>query len=87
MTEATHFDMPDWPMENLLDQQTMASQDLSPHPFIASDFPFPMQEDLDPTWCEQFNWNEYTPKTNTIQPYPQLWYEAGLVRQHSVDAR
>ncbi|KAJ6101545.1 hypothetical protein N7499_001175 [Penicillium canescens] len=72
MTEATHFDMPTWPMENLLDQQTMASQDLSPHPFIASDFPFAMQEDLDPTWSEQFNWNQYTPKTNTFQPYPQL---------------
>jgi hypothetical protein len=86
MAEATHFDMPTWPMDTL-DQQTMASQDLSPHPFIASDFPFAMQEDQDPTWSEQFNWNEYTPKANTFQPYPQLWYEAGLVRQDSVDSR
>ncbi|OGE47981.1 hypothetical protein PENARI_c034G06029 [Penicillium arizonense] len=72
MTEAAHFDMPTWPMDNLLDQQTMASQDLSPHPFIASDFQFAMQEDLDPIWSEQFNWNEYASKTNTFQPYPQL---------------
>jgi hypothetical protein len=79
MTDATQFDMPAWPMDNLLDQQTLASQDLSPHPFIAGDFPLAFQEELDPVWSEQFNWNEYTPKTNTLQPYPQLWYEAGLV--------
>ncbi|KAJ5754103.1 uncharacterized protein N7511_008256 [Penicillium nucicola] len=72
MTEATHFEMP-WLVENLLDQ-TMASQDLSPHPHIASDFSFGLPEDLDPIWSEQFNWNEcgHMPKANSFQPYPQL---------------
>ncbi|OQD83812.1 hypothetical protein PENANT_c015G04410 [Penicillium antarcticum] len=62
-----------WPMDNLLDRQTTV-QDLSPHPFIAGDFSFGLQEESDPVWSEGFNWSEYenTPKADTFQPYPQL---------------
>jgi len=52
-------------------------------PFITSDFSLTVQEVLDPNWtAEQLtSMNTYQAKTNAFQPYPQLWYEAGLVRQ------
>jgi hypothetical protein len=84
MTEAQFpYDITSWPMESLVDLHMGQHDELSPHPFIASDFPLTMQEGLDPSWAgEQFSWvNEYPIKSTAFQPYPQMWYDAGLVRE------
>ncbi|KAJ5229209.1 hypothetical protein N7489_009917 [Penicillium chrysogenum] len=84
MTEAQFpCDITSWPMESLVDLHMGQHDELSPHPFIASDFPLTMQEGLDPSWAgEQFSWvNEYPIKSTAFQPYPQMWYDAGLVRE------
>ncbi|KAJ6179758.1 hypothetical protein N7519_010219 [Penicillium mononematosum] len=84
MTEAQFpYDITSWPMESLVDSHMGQHDELSPHPFIASDYPLTMQEGLDPSWGgEQFSWvNEYPAKSTAFQPYPQMWYDAGLVRE------
>ncbi|KAJ5824925.1 hypothetical protein N7447_007265 [Penicillium robsamsonii] len=84
MTEAQFpYGITSCPMESLIDSHMGQHEELGQHPFIASDFPLTMQDGLDPFWAaEQFNWvNEYPVKSTTPQPYPQMWYEAGLVRQ------
>jgi hypothetical protein len=84
MTEAQFpYDINSWPMESLVDSHMGQHDELSPHPFIASDFPLTMQGGLDPSWAaEQFSWvNEYPVKPTAFQPYPQMWYDAGLVRE------
>jgi hypothetical protein len=83
MTEAQFpYEIPSWPMESLLDLQ-MGHDDLGADPFIASDFTLTMQEGLDSSWSpEQFSWaTEHPVKSSTSRPYPQMWYDAGLVRQ------
>ncbi|KAF4766587.1 hypothetical protein HAV15_011005 [Penicillium sp. str.  len=84
MTEAQFpYEITSWPMESLVNSHMGQHDELSPHPFIASDFPVPTQEELDASWTtEQFNWaNEYPVKSTAFQPYPQMWYDAGLVRE------
>ncbi|EKV09941.1 hypothetical protein PDIG_28290 [Penicillium digitatum PHI26] len=78
------YEITSWPMESLVDSRMEQRDELSPHPFIAGDFPLPIQEGLDSSWtAEQFNWIEETPvKLTTFQPYPQIWYDAGLVREN-----
>jgi hypothetical protein len=70
-----------WHVDNF--QAMPLGQDQFDQPFIASDFPLAVQEVLDSSWAaEQFHLiNTYQFKTSTGQPYPQSWYEAGLVRQ------
>ncbi|KAJ5372973.1 hypothetical protein N7517_004979 [Penicillium concentricum] len=84
MTEAQFpYEITSWPVESLIDSYMGQYDELGQHPFIASDFPLTMQDGLDPSWAaEEFNWvNEYPVKSTTFQPYPQMWYDAGLVRQ------
>ncbi|KAJ5143308.1 uncharacterized protein N7515_002095 [Penicillium bovifimosum] len=86
MTE-THFryDMASWPgMDGLIDFQMGpgSSDDFDFHPFIAGDFPLTADEELDPSWTEHSRWlNDYPAKVSAAQPYPQSWYDAGLVKQ------
>jgi hypothetical protein len=70
-----------WQVEGF--QALPMGQDQFDQPFIASDFPLAVQEELDSSWAaEQLNMiNTYQAKTSAFQPYPQSWYEAGLVRQ------
>ncbi|KAJ5171196.1 uncharacterized protein N7500_003979, partial [Penicillium coprophilum] len=84
MTEAPQFpyEITSWAMDSLGDLH-MGQDELGQYPFIASESPLTIQDGLDPSWAgEQFNWvNEYPIKSTAFQPYPQLWYDAGLVRQ------
>lgn len=77
------YDIASWPMDNLVDLQMGAYDEVGLVPFIASDFPSTAEIGLNYSWSrEQPNWtNEYSIKSDASQPYPQSWYEAGLVRQ------
>ncbi|CAI7651034.1 unnamed protein product [Penicillium glandicola] len=76
------YETTSWSMESLLDLHMGHHDELDPHPFVASDFHVTMQEALDPSWTQQFGWvNEHPVKPTGFQPYPQIWYEAGLVRE------
>ena len=84
MTEAQFlYDTTSWPMGSLGDLHRGQHDELGPHRFIASDFPLTMQEGLDPSRAiEQLSWvDEYPVKSTAFQPYPQTWYDAGLVRE------
>ncbi|KAI2740638.1 hypothetical protein DTO013E5_8517 [Penicillium roqueforti] len=84
MTEAQFpYETTSWPMESLIDLHVGQHDELGLHPFIASDFPLTMQEGLDPSRAiEQLSWvDEYPVKSTAFQPYPQTWYDAGLVRE------
>ncbi|KAJ5963969.1 uncharacterized protein N7479_003845 [Penicillium vulpinum] len=84
MTEAQFpLETTSWSMETLGDSYMGQHDELGPGPFIATDFPLTMQDALDPSWAvEQFGWIDgYPVKSTAFQPYPQIWYEAGLVRQ------
>ncbi|KAJ5194314.1 hypothetical protein N7491_001651 [Penicillium cf. griseofulvum] len=89
MTEAQFpYDITSWPMESLLDSQ-MGHDELGADPFIASDFSLTMQEGLNPFWgTEEFSWaNEHPVKSSISRPYPQMWYDAGLVRQDRAEMK
>ncbi|KAJ5542833.1 hypothetical protein N7535_005257 [Penicillium sp. DV-2018c] len=84
MTEA-HFsyDMVSWPgMDGLVDfhMGPGSSDDFDLHPFIAGDLPLTADEDLDPSWTDTRWLNSYPVKPSATQPYPQSWYDAGLVK-------
>lgn len=88
MTQAQHpYDIASWPIDNLVDLQMGPYDELELAPFIASDFPSTAEIGLDYSWAAaQLNCaNEYPIKSNTSQPYPQSWYEAGLVRQEDYE--
>jgi hypothetical protein len=78
------YDIASWPMDNLVDfdMGPGPNDELNLRPFIASDFALTGNEELDPSWREQTRWlNDYPAKSSASQPYPQSWYDAGLVRQ------
>lgn len=70
-----------WPTESL-DIGMGLSNELGPYPFIASDFPLTLDEGLGLSGtAEQPNWVSEPAKSTATQPYPQSWYDFGLVRR------